>query len=176
MRMKRICLFAALCFSVLAQAQAITGDWLGTLKVGPAELRLVLHVTKDAAGAYKATLDSIDQPGANGTPVDSFSVSDSRVSMTISAIHGKYEGTLSPDSKVMSGTWTQAQPLPLEFRHLDAPFRTEHKQAAPSDIDGAWMGTLDLGAMTLRVIWHFTNTADGLTATMDSPDQGAKGI
>ena len=30
--------------------------------------------------------------------------------------------------------------------------------------------------MKLRVVAHIANTADGLTATMDSPDQGASGI
>ena len=50
------------------------------------------------------------------------------------------------------------------------------KPAKPSDIDGAWMGTLDAGVMKLRVVFHITNTEDGLTATMDSPDQNAKGL
>ena len=30
--------------------------------------------------------------------------------------------------------------------------------------------------MKLRIVFHITNTEDGLTATMDSPDQGAKGL
>jgi hypothetical protein len=38
------------------------------------------------------------------------------------------------------------------------------------------MGTLDMGAMKLRMVFHITNTADGLTATSDSPDQNAAGI
>ena len=46
----------------------------------------------------------------------------------------------------------------------------------PSDIDGDWMGTLDAGAVKLRVAFHITNTGDGLTATMDSIDQGTSGI
>jgi fermentation-respiration switch protein FrsA (DUF1100 family) len=38
------------------------------------------------------------------------------------------------------------------------------------------MGSLDTGAVKLRVVFHIVNTEDGLTATLDSPDQGAKGI
>jgi pimeloyl-ACP methyl ester carboxylesterase len=38
------------------------------------------------------------------------------------------------------------------------------------------MGTLDAGAMKLRVVFHITNTEDGLSATMDSPDQNAMGM
>ena len=48
--------------------------------------------------------------------------------------------------------------------------------AKASDIDGAWMGTLDAGTAKLRVVFHFVNTADGLTATMDSLDQDMKGL
>jgi fermentation-respiration switch protein FrsA (DUF1100 family) len=38
------------------------------------------------------------------------------------------------------------------------------------------MGTLDLGGVKLRLVFHFTNTTDGLTATMDSPDQNKTGL
>jgi hypothetical protein len=46
---------------------------------------------------------------------------------------------------------------------------------APS-IDGAWAGVLDLGTAKLHVIFHISTTPAGLTATLDSPDQGATGI
>ncbi len=42
---------------------------------------------------------------------------------------------------------------------------------------GNWQGTLAVSGMELRIVFHISLTADGaLTATMDSPDQGAKGI
>jgi len=43
---------------------------------------------------------------------------------------------------------------------------------------GTWEGTLDAGAQgQLKVVVHISQAADGsLTATLDSPDQGAKGI
>jgi pimeloyl-ACP methyl ester carboxylesterase len=77
---------------------------------------------------------------------------------------------------MISGTWTQGQALPLDFKRASTPVKTEHKPAKPSDIDGAWMGTLETGAMKLRVIFHLLNTEDGLTATLDSPDQGKNGM
>jgi len=160
----------------LARAQDIAGDWLGTLSAGGAELRLVLHVTKGADGSLKATLDSIDQPGANGIPVNSITLKGSKLSLGIDAVHGTYEGKVAADAQTISGTWTQGQPLPLEFKRTTAPLKTEHKPAKPSDIDGDWMGSLDTGAVKLRIVFHIVNTEDGLTATMDSPDQGAKGI
>jgi len=160
----------------LMRAQDIAGDWQGTLSVSGAELRLVLHVTKFADSSLKATLDSIDQPGANGIPVSSITLKDSKLSLGIDAVHGTYEGKVAADGKTISGTWTQNQPLPLEFKRASAPIRTEHKLAKPSDIDGDWMGTLDTGAAKLRIVFHISNTEDGLMATMDSPDQSLKGM
>jgi pimeloyl-ACP methyl ester carboxylesterase len=44
-------------------------------------------------------------------------------------------------------------------------------------IQGAWQGKLVVPGGSLRVVFHITARADGtLTATMDSPDQGATGI
>jgi uncharacterized protein len=45
-----------------------------------------------------------------------------------------------------------------------------------SDVTGDWIGTLDTGALKLRIVFHITNTTDGLKATMDSPDQSVSGI
>jgi uncharacterized protein len=46
-----------------------------------------------------------------------------------------------------------------------------------AEIEGAWMGTIEVGgAIKLRVVFHIANSPDGLKASMDSLDQGAKGI
>jgi len=161
--------------AIVARAQDVTGDWQGTLNTGVGELRLVLHITKTADGALKATLDSVDQ-NASGIPVSSITLKDSKLHLDVTAVHGTYDGTLASDAKSISGTWSQGRDLALEFKRATAPIKTEHKPAKPSDIDGTWMGTLDLGTVKLRVVFHITNTEDGLTATMDSPDQGAKGL
>jgi hypothetical protein len=44
------------------------------------------------------------------------------------------------------------------------------------DITGDWNGALKVGGMQLRLVFHITKTDVGYAATMDSPDQGAKGI
>ena len=174
--MKRILIFAALTLMTsVAQAQDIVGDWQGTLSTGGAELRLVLHITNGTDGALKATLDSIDQ-GSNGIPVNTITFKDSKLSLGVDAVHGTYEGKVTSDGKRITGTWTQAQSLPLDFKRASAPVKTEHKRSKPSDIDGAWMGTLETGAMKLRIIFHILNTEDGLTATLDSPDQNMKAL
>ncbi len=161
--------------SAICAAQDIAGDWQGTLSNAGAELRLVLHVKKMPDGSLTATLDSVDQ-GANGIPVSGISIKDSKLNLEVSAVHGSYAGTVNKDATQIDGTWTQSMSLPLVFKRASAPVKTAHKAAAASDIDGAWMGRLETGAISLMVIFHITNTEDGLTATLDSPDQGMKGI
>jgi len=159
----------------LAHGQDIVGDWQGTLDTGMAQLRLVLHITKGADGALKATLDSIDQ-GANGIPVSSVTLKDSKLNLDVPAVQGTYSGQVAADGKTISGKWSQGQDLPLEFKRATSPVKAEHKLAKPSDIDGTWEGVLDTGTSKLRVVFHISNTEDGLIATMDSPDQNGKGL
>ena len=44
------------------------------------------------------------------------------------------------------------------------------------DITGSWNGKAEFGLRSLRLVFHIERTAGGYSATMDSPDQGAKGI
>jgi hypothetical protein len=174
--MKNTLIAVALLLSTagLAQAQDIVGDWHGTLKIGDAELRLALHVTKGDDG-LKATLDSIDQ-GANGIPVTAITFESSKMTVTVDAVRGKYEGTVNAGGTAIDGTWSQGLPLPLTWLRGLPSARPPAKPATPSDIDGTWSGTLEVPAGGLRLAVHIVNTSDGLTATMDSLDQGAMGI
>ncbi len=44
------------------------------------------------------------------------------------------------------------------------------------DISGQWNGALKVQGIQLRLVINISKTADGYSATMDSPDQGVKGI
>jgi pimeloyl-ACP methyl ester carboxylesterase len=44
------------------------------------------------------------------------------------------------------------------------------------DITGEWNGALKIQGTQLRLVFHITKTDSGFSSTMDSPDQGAKGI
>jgi uncharacterized protein len=156
-----------------AEVGSIAGDWKGALNANGTQLHLVLHVTKKEDGTLNATLDSVDQ-GANGIPVSAIAVKDGKLNMTVDAVRGTYEGTVNADGTEIKGTWTQGRALELNFTRVGAATKSE--KVAPSDIDGAWKGTLDAGTVKLRLIFHITNAADGLKATMDSLDQGAKGV
>jgi hypothetical protein len=168
--------FAGLALAPLSRAQAqIAGDWQGTLSAGGVQLRLVLHIAAAKDGSLTATLDSLDQ-GANGIPVNAVTLKDSKLSLAVDAVHGSYEGTVNKDATEIDGTWSQLQPLPLNFTRAPAqaaaaPSPAAPKPAPPSEIDGTWQGTLDTGALKLRILFKIVNTQDGLTAQMQSPDQ-----
>lgn len=48
--------------------------------------------------------------------------------------------------------------------------------AFAQDITGAWYGALEVQGIRLRLVFHFEKADNGYTGTMDSPDQGAKGL
>ena len=167
----RLLLLTFLSMAALFAQQDITGDWLGTIKTGGPDLRLAMHITKAANGTLAATFDSVDQ-GAH-FPASSIRLNDSSLSITAELVHGTYEGKVNADASVISGTWSQGQPMPLEFRRGVVK---EAKAAKPSDIDGVWSGVIDIGVQKLRIIYHVLNTEDGLTAHADIPDQGVKAV
>lgn len=44
------------------------------------------------------------------------------------------------------------------------------------EVAGTWSGKLDVGGRSLRIVFHLSQQGEGWHATMDSPDQGVKGI
>jgi pimeloyl-ACP methyl ester carboxylesterase len=146
-------------------ASQIAGDWQGTLQVGVQKLRLVLHITQSSDGALKASMDSIDQ-GANAIAINEILFQGGNLSFTSADVHGSYKGKLNAATAQIEGTWTQGQPLPLNFK----------RAAKASDIDGSWLGTLDAGGQKLRLLVQITNTPEGLHASLNSLDQGSGAI
>ena len=149
---------------------SIAGDWAGTLSAGGAELRLILHIKAAPDGGLSATLDSVDQ-GANGIPVNSVTLKDGKLSLDVEAVHGTYEGTVNQDSSEIAGTWSQGQPLALNFKRAQPSAAAAPKPATPTDIDGTWSGRLETPSATLTINLKIENMDTGLTAQIQSPDQ-----
>jgi fermentation-respiration switch protein FrsA (DUF1100 family) len=163
---------------VLAQAAimpaalpSVTGDWQGTLSAGGNQLRIGLHITAAKDGSLTATFDSIDQ-GVNGVPITVIALNNSKLTFTIDSAHVTYEGTVNQNATEIDGSFTQGQSFPLDFKRAAPPAPVvAPKPAPPSDIDGSWTGILEAGATRLNIVFRIVNTADGLTAQMQSPDQ-----
>ncbi|MGH9702301.1 MAG: hypothetical protein ACRD4K_02905 [Candidatus Acidiferrales bacterium] len=158
----------ALFMTSAAQAQNITGDWIGTLKSGAASVHLVLHITKGNGGGLNIKTDCIEQALAD-LPTSSVGLTGSRLVFAVVAVKGFYDGKVDPGGAAIRGTWSQAgQQLPLEFRRATV--------ARQTDIDGIWTGTLDLGQSKFRLVLHIARAGHGYACTMDSLDQGTTGI
>jgi pimeloyl-ACP methyl ester carboxylesterase len=119
-------LFALAVFSVWAQTATLAGDWMGTLEVGSARLRLALHVVSGDAG-LTAKLDSVDQ-GAMGLPVTTVTQQGALVRLELRALAASYEGRLNKEGAEITGEWRQGgTALPLTFK------RSEGGLARPQD-------------------------------------------
>ena len=157
--MKRLLMLVGLfgCLAISASAQDISGDWRGTLKAGGAELHLVLHISKDADGSLKGTLDSVDQ-NSFGIPVTSIQIANRNVTVVLDTIVSRFEGTLSADARKLEGSWKQSgQSLPVTFV-LEPPQRVAAGPTDTSAVEGTWMGSLQPGAIKLRIVFHITDS------------------
>ncbi len=126
MRAVRVFLLALAFSCVLSPAAhaddaALEGAWAGVIEAGGAQLHLILHLTRGDDGAWRATMDSIDQ-GARGIAATSVTVDSTSLRFEIATIGGSYTGTFDAGHTTITGTWSQSGvSLPLNLRHTDTP-------------------------------------------------------
>src|SRR6185436_4996516 len=109
-----LCLVAA-----SAAAQSVAGDWQGTLKFGPGELRLILHLTENGS-ELAGTIDSPDQ-NVKGIPVSAISRKGNALKLDLMSIQGGYEGMVDAGATSIKGTWTQlGMSAPLDWSRAAA--------------------------------------------------------
>jgi pimeloyl-ACP methyl ester carboxylesterase len=158
-----------------AEAAAQEQTWEGTLKVGPGvELRLVFHVTERDGGALSATMDSPDQ-GASDLPVDVVTRDKSTLTFEMKKLGARFQGKMNPAGTEAVGTFSQGgMNFPLTLTKSAAP----PAGAKPAGNEQIWEGKLAVGGgLQLRLVLLVTKAQDGtLTARLDSPDEGLKGL
>lgn len=109
---KSVTLVFAMLIALAVNAQDITGNWNGMLKVQGMELRLVFTISNEA-GNYSATMDSPDQ-GAFGIPMTSAEFINPDIKLTHAAAMIVYTGKL--EDGVIKGIFTQAgQSFPMDL-------------------------------------------------------------
>ena len=102
------------------RAQGNFASWLRSSNL-PTESGTALSValTRVRTGAWAYPSTRFDLQGAN-------------LKFAVGALRGTYEGKVSPDGASIEGTWSQGQPLPLEF--LRATQDTAWKDPAPHSV------------------------------------------
>jgi non-heme chloroperoxidase len=99
-------------------AEDISGNWQGTISPPQGRPnRMVLRIIRDDTGVLKAKLYSIDQ-GFTGDWVDSFTMHGPTIKFALGMLQISYEGKLSSDRKIITGTLTQGSWMPLTFRKV----------------------------------------------------------
>ena len=116
-----------LCAPRLA-AQDVGGTWGGRLQVGPAGLRLTVHLVQ-AGDSLRATLDSPDQ-GAYGLKVAAASMADSVLSLQMPALGASFRGRLRPGGET-EGPFSQGADLPLTLRREENPGNLRPQEPQP---------------------------------------------
>ena len=97
--------------SLVSFGQDISGQWLGTLTIGKAQLRIVFNIS-ETNGRYTTTMDSPDQ-GAKDIPTTSTQFSNNQLIVKIDQLKASYTGKLNNNTQI-EGTFTQAgQSFPL---------------------------------------------------------------
>ena len=84
----------------------VRGDWLGTLSVGIADLRVVFHLVERNDGALGGTMDSPDQ-GTQGIPLGKVEGKERELRIEVPAVGGVFEGRIEAEGERIEGTWTQ---------------------------------------------------------------------
>ena len=85
-------------FTVLSQAQDITGTWNGMLSIQGINLRIVFHINR-TGDSYTSTMDSPDQR-ATGIPVTTTTFDGVKLSLAIPNAGISYDGEFKTDSIV----------------------------------------------------------------------------
>ena len=168
--------FAPLLLSVplFPQSQPIEGTYTGTLQAGEAQLHLVLHLSKTSSGSLHASLDSLDQ-GVFAIEANAVKYANGQLNLEVASVGAQYEAKVSPDHKLIDGTWSQGEAtLPLVFRRQPPA----HKPAdAVSAVEGLWQSALDMHGMHLRLQLHVSHDTEGqLIGALDNLDQGVTGL
>jgi hypothetical protein len=173
-----ICVFAlsTLCGSQAGQSNElkpavapITGEWQATATTDDGVVHVALHIVAAKDGSLSATLDAAEM-GAMDVPVDDVVYKDSKLTYAIDAAPGTYEGAVNKDATEIIGTWSgSGKKTELNFKRAAA--LAAAKPVTPSDIDGTWTGALDTPPTKVHLVLSIANTADGLSAKLQSPDQ-----
>ena len=171
-------LFICICITNLSAQKKLAGMWEGKLSIGAASINLIFHFDQQKDGDYTGSMDSPDQ-GATGIAFDKVGMKGDSVALLINKIHGGFSGVLTSDSTLV-GNWQQGGmkvPMTLKKGEVIAKITPHLKSISSRNITGIWEGKLDVNGIPLRLGFHFDKGKDDIyTGTMDSPDQGVKGI
>ncbi len=171
---------ALLLFSSGAQTPPnAAGRWTGGIELSGVKLGFSVDLAQKGAGQWAGTI-SIPAQGMQAQALSNVTVKDGQVAFALPDVPGNptFTGRLSADGQTLNGELTQSGktfPFRLARASENAPDRygaTPAQGEPGKGFSGSWQGTLDAGAMRLRLIFRVTQPAeDRVIVSLDSPDQ-----
>lgn len=151
----------------------LQGYWSGKLGMGKDGLPLQWKIAQNADGDFRAELDNPMQ-GANSQPVK-VEIENRTIRLFVQTGSGMFEGELSADGNTLEGDWIQGgHATPSAFKRATSPEPEREKDytfTSESDLPGHWNGTLDVGAVKLRLALDIGRYSNGAyAATMANVD------
>jgi hypothetical protein len=144
------------------------------------EIRLTVDLAAKAADAWEGAA-GFPEMNAKGLVLSPISVKGEAVTFAIKGAPGEptFRGTLSKDSKTLSGDFTQG-PVVGTFT---LAWKGEAVIEAPpknppvgKDFEGSWDGTLEVNGVSLRLALKLVNQDGAATGLLISIDQGGAEI
>jgi len=106
----------------------IKGSWSGPMKVGSAELTLVLNITVDEKNNFVVTIDSPDQ-GVNGIATSTVTITRDSLIVKSKILMGTYLGAFDENFSTLKGNWKQSgMTLPLDLHHSFEKYSVKRPQ------------------------------------------------
>ncbi len=153
-----------------------SGHWEGAISVQGKDVELQVELVPRAGDKWEGSA-AFPQMNAKGLVLSAITVQGQAVTFGIKGVPGDptFKGTLSKDSKTMSGDYVQG-PVSGTFT---LAWKGEAKFEAPpkntpltKDFEGTWEGALEANGARLRLSLKLTNQDGGATGTLISIDQG----
>ncbi len=95
----------------------IKGSWSGSMKVGAAELTLLINISPDEKDSLVVTIDSPDQ-GVKGIATSKVTVTRDSLIVKSKVLMGTYLGAFDENFSTLKGKWKQSgMTFPLDLNH-----------------------------------------------------------
>ena len=112
-------------------AEAVRGNWLGTLKIQTIKLKIAIAVTAEPGGAFKGTFTSVDQDNVPH-PFDQVSLDGNKLRLAFKRARIVIEGTLNADGTEIDAKFKQGlAAFPLVFKKVDKAPETARRPQEP---------------------------------------------
>lgn len=179
MKVFRVLLFLFCCIPVVSDAQprtdapSLIGNWIGFIGSGIQTQEIDLTV-KDSAGILIGQLTAfsvIDSAATATSGSGHMMVENSHIDLTLPKGFG-FKGDLKNGSQLWGEVWKDFQTAPIVLE------KEKVLSTVEADTSGIWHGPLALpNGLSIELVFHlFYDARHVLKGTMDSPDQGVKGI